>query len=100
MSADRSTSLTGSPLAPQGTLDPTPRTVVHSLSHAKGPFQGAVLENATPRGVQQAEIVKAGRSRPISPAGHSWDAFFDGLEASDNFLRERVQPEAKARDRA
>ncbi len=52
---------------------------------------------ALPEGVRQVEIVKVGRSRLISPAGHSWDAFFDGPKASDDFMRERVQPEAQAR---
>jgi antitoxin VapB len=53
---------------------------------------------ALPQGVRQVEIVKIGRSRLISPAGHSWDAFFDGAEASSDFMRERVQPEAEARE--
>ena len=53
---------------------------------------------ALPEGVRQVEIVKVGRSRLISPVGHSWDAFFDGVEASDDFMRERVQPEAEARE--
>jgi predicted RNase H-like HicB family nuclease/virulence-associated protein VagC len=49
-------------------------------------------------GVLQVEIVKVGSSRLISPAGHSWDTFFDGPGASDDFMRERTQPEAEARD--
>ena len=52
---------------------------------------------ALPEGVRQVEIVKVGRSRLISPAGQSWDAFFDGSKASDDFMCERVQPEAEAR---
>ena len=50
------------------------------------------------QGVRQVEIVKVGRSRLISPAGQSWDAFFDGPEAGEDFMRERVQPEAEARE--
>ena len=53
---------------------------------------------ALPEGVRQVEIVKVGRSRLISPVGQSWDAFFDGPEAGDDFMRERVQPEAEARE--
>ena len=53
---------------------------------------------ALPEGVRQVEIVKVGRSRLISPAGQSWDTFFDGPGADDDFLRERVQPEAEARE--
>ena len=54
---------------------------------------------ALPEGVRQVEIVKVGRSRLISPAGQSWDTFFDAPGADDDFLRERVQPEAEARER-
>ena len=50
------------------------------------------------QGVRQVEIVKVGRSRLILPAGPSWDAFLDGPEASDDFMRERAQPEAEARE--
>ena len=53
---------------------------------------------ALPEGVRQVEIVKVGRSRLITPAGHSWDAFFDGAGVGDDFMRERVQPEAEARE--
>jgi len=47
---------------------------------------------ALPEGVRQVEIVKIGRSRLISPAGHLWDEFFDGPRVSDDFMRERRQP--------
>ena len=53
---------------------------------------------ALPEGVRQVGIVKVGRTRLISPAGHSWDAFFDGVEASDDFMRERLRPEPEARE--
>jgi antitoxin VapB len=46
---------------------------------------------ALPDGVRQVEIVKLGRSRLISPVGHSWDGFFggDSPAVSDDFMRER-----------
>ena len=53
---------------------------------------------ALPENVRQVEIVKLGRSRLISPAGQSWDEFFDGPGASDDFMRERAQPEAQERE--
>lgn len=55
---------------------------------------------ALPDGVRQVEIVRLGRSRLISPAGHSWDGFFDGdgLAVSADFLREREQPPAQERE--
>ena len=54
---------------------------------------------ALPEGVRQVEIVKLGRSRLISPAGHSWDEFFDGPLVSDDFMTERQQPAAEVRER-
>ena len=53
---------------------------------------------ALPEGVHQVEIVKLGRSRLISPAGHSWEAFFDGPLVSDDFMTERQQPTAEVRE--
>jgi antitoxin VapB len=53
---------------------------------------------AMPEHVRQVEIVKVGQSRLISPAGRSWDEFFDGPAASDDFMREREQPPAQERD--
>lgn len=52
---------------------------------------------ALPEDVRQVEITMVGRSRLISPAGHSWDEFFDGPPISDDFLAEREQPAAQAR---
>jgi antitoxin VapB len=53
---------------------------------------------ALPEGVRQVEIVKIGRSRLISPAGHLWDEFFDGPRVSDDFIRERRQPAPEAHE--
>jgi antitoxin VapB len=53
---------------------------------------------ALPAGVRQVEITKIGRSRLISPADQSWDAFFDGPQASDDFVPERRQPAADDRE--
>jgi antitoxin VapB len=53
---------------------------------------------ALPDGVREVEIVKLGRNRLISPAGHSWDELFDGPAVSDDFLPERGQPPAQERE--
>jgi antitoxin VapB len=47
---------------------------------------------ALPPNVRQVEVTKLGRSRLFSPADQSWDAFFDGPGASDDFMAERQQP--------
>jgi antitoxin VapB len=54
---------------------------------------------ALPPGVRQVEITKGGRSRLITPADQSWDAFFDGPKVSDDFMTERRQPRAEKRER-
>jgi antitoxin VapB len=53
---------------------------------------------ALPRSVRQVEITKLGRSRLITPADQSWDAFFDGPRVSDDFMAERRQPKAGKRE--
>jgi antitoxin VapB len=53
---------------------------------------------ALPPSVRQVEVTKVGRSRLISPANQSWDAFFDGPTASDDFMAERHQPPAGKRE--
>jgi antitoxin VapB len=50
-------------------------------------------EVALPPNVRQVEITKLGRSRIISPANGSWDAFFDGTGVSNDFMTERRCPE-------
>jgi antitoxin VapB len=51
-----------------------------------------------PPNVRHVEITKLGRSRLISPADQSWDAFFDGPTASADFMIERHQPPARGRE--
>jgi antitoxin VapB len=53
---------------------------------------------ALPDDVREVEIVSIGAARIISPAGRSWDAFFDGPRASDDFMVGREQPEAEERE--
>ena len=54
---------------------------------------------ALPDNVKQVEITKIGHSRLISPLGRSWDAFFDSVKVSDDFMQERVQPKPEKRER-
>jgi len=51
-----------------------------------------------PPNVRHVEITKLGRSRLISPADQSWDAFFDGPTASADFMTERHHPPARRRE--
>jgi antitoxin VapB len=54
---------------------------------------------AFPADVHQVEIVRIGQSRLISPAGKRWDDLFrNGPRATDDFMSERSQPAAEARE--
>ncbi len=53
---------------------------------------------ALPDDVRQVEITRIGRSRLISPAGESWDAFFDGPRVSTDFMATRKQPKTETRE--
>lgn len=53
---------------------------------------------AFPESVREVEIVTLGRSRLISPAGESWDEWFDQPAASEDFMAERGQEVDQTRD--
>lgn len=47
---------------------------------------------ALPEGVKDVVIVATGNRRVITPAGESWDDWFDQSRASDDFMNDREQP--------
>lgn len=47
---------------------------------------------AYPESVKQVDIVVIGRARLITPAGESWDAWFDDVGVSEDFMTRRDQP--------
>jgi antitoxin VapB len=53
---------------------------------------------ALPESVKRVEIIKQGRGRLIVPEGNTWDAFFDSLPASEDFLADRDQPDIQERE--
>jgi antitoxin VapB len=54
---------------------------------------------AFPEGVHEVDILKIGRSRVIVPKGKRWDDLFQsGPKASEDFMTEREQPPAEARE--
>lgn len=53
---------------------------------------------ALPDDVKRVEIIAVGRSRIISPTGEAWDAWFDMLDVSNDFIAERKQPNAQKRE--
>lgn len=53
---------------------------------------------AFPEGVKQVEVVVVHNARIITPAGCSWDSWFDGPSVTPDFMTERDQPADQARD--
>ena len=47
--------------------------------------------------ITEVEIVAVGDTRIISPAGESWDQWFDGPGISDDFMTDREQPRDQQR---
>jgi antitoxin VapB len=48
--------------------------------------------------VTRVEIVAVGNTRIISPAGESWDQWFDGPIVSNDFMTDREQPAEQERE--
>ncbi|MDH1630446.1 type II toxin-antitoxin system VapB family antitoxin [Pseudomonas mosselii] len=53
---------------------------------------------ALPEDVTRVDIVAVGRSRIISPAGESWDSWFEGDDVSVDFMASREQPADQERE--
>lgn len=53
---------------------------------------------ALPDTVKQVDIIAIGRARLITPAGEAWDSWFDGDTVTEDFMREREQPEDQERN--
>lgn len=53
---------------------------------------------ALPEDVKRVDVVALGRIRIISPAGESWDSWFDGAGVTEDFMAQREQPAAQERE--
>jgi antitoxin VapB len=53
---------------------------------------------ALPEDIVDVEIVAVGNTRIISPAGRSWDDWFDGPGVSSDFMATRDQPVDQERE--
>ena len=51
---------------------------------------------ALPDDVKRVDIVAVGRARIITPAGESWDSWFEGEAVTADFMSEREQPAPQA----
>ena len=53
---------------------------------------------ALPDDVTRVDIVAVGRARIITPAGETWDSWFDEDAVSADFMAEREQPAEQERE--
>ena len=53
---------------------------------------------ALPESVKDVDIIAIGNKRLITPAGESWDSWFEQAVVTDDFMCEREQPEDQLRD--
>lgn len=53
---------------------------------------------ALPDNVKRVDVIAIGRTRIITPAGESWDSWFEGEDVSDDFMADRDQPADQSRE--
>lgn len=53
---------------------------------------------ALPDDVKRVDIIAVGRARIITPAGESWDSWFEAEGVTADFMSEREQPADQQRD--
>lgn len=53
---------------------------------------------ALPADVKHVDVVAVGRTRIITPAGESWDSWFEGEGVTADFMAERDQPAEQERE--
>ncbi|PHN27276.1 type II toxin-antitoxin system VapB family antitoxin [Pseudomonas sp. ICMP 460] len=53
---------------------------------------------ALPDDVKRVDVVSIGRARIITPAGESWDSWFDGDGVTPDFMPDRGQPTEQERE--
>lgn len=53
---------------------------------------------ALPEGIKKVDVIAVGQTRIITPAGSSWDSWFEGPSVSDDFMSDREQPAEQQRE--
>ncbi len=53
---------------------------------------------ALPDDVKRVDVIAIGRTRIITPAGESWDSWFEGEGVTTDFMAEREQSADQVRD--
>jgi len=75
-------------------------TTIHTTLFKSNKTQAVRLPKpvALPDSIKKVEIIAIGNTRIITPAGESWDHWFDGPGVSDDFMLDRDQPADQERE--
>jgi len=75
-------------------------TATHTTVFKSNKTQAVRLPKAValPDTIKKVDIVAVGNTRIITPAGESWDQWFDGRGVSDDFMLDRDQPTDQERE--
>ncbi len=75
-------------------------STVHTKIFMSNRSQAVRLPKAVslPESIKEVEIIAIGNERLITPAGCSWDSWFDGPSVSHDFMVKRAQPEDQERE--
>jgi len=75
-------------------------STVHTTVFKSNKTQAVRLPKAValPDTIDKVDIIAVGNTRIITPAGESWDQWFDGAGASDDFMLSRNQPDDQERE--
>ncbi|NOY73902.1 MAG: antitoxin [Gammaproteobacteria bacterium] len=75
-------------------------TAIHTTIFKSNKTQAVRLPKpvALPDTIKNVDIVAVGNTRIITPAGESWDQWFDGRGVSDDFMLDRDQPADQERE--
>jgi antitoxin VapB len=53
---------------------------------------------ALPGNIKKVDVIAVGQTRIITPAGASWDSWFDGPSVSADCMQDREQPTEQERE--
>ncbi len=75
-------------------------STVHTTVFKSNKTQAVRLPKAValPDSIDKVDIVAIGNTRIITPAGESWDQWFDGTGVSEDFMVSREQPTDQERE--
>lgn len=75
-------------------------TTVHTTLFKSNKSQAVRLSKpvALPDSIKKVNIVAVGNTRIITPAGESWDYWFDNPVITDDFMVDRDQPADQRRE--